>query len=446
MACYHAPQEWEDWSGWLAAGLHGRSRWRLGVLMLGALFAGGRRVVAAWIRTAGVGDDYQDYYFFLQSVGQRWRELGARLLVLVMQRALKDQQRVLLAVDDSPTKRYGPHVQGAGIHHDPTPGPLGAAFCYGHVWVTLAVIVRHRWWGTIGLPIFSWLYVRHQDVPEIPRRYGWTFQTKLQQGADLVRQAAKLLQYHGKAVWVVVDGAYAKRPFVRPVLALGVTLVGRLRKDSALRDLPPREKTGEKKRRGRKRKYGLNRLSLIKRAGHRQGWQDVTCLVYGGPVVKRVKTFLATHRTFGGAIRVVIVQEPTGPQFFYCTDTSASVREILETFADRAAIEQVFHDVKEVWGSGQQQVRNVWTNIAAWHLNLWLHTLVELWAWNRPAKQLVRREDSPWDDPDRRPSHADRRKALQAACLEQEFSAAACGRPISGKFRTLLERLLRIAI
>ena len=443
MACYHAPREWEEWSNWLAAGLHGRSRWRLSLLMMGVLFAGGRRVVASWIRTAGLSEDFQDYYFFLQSVGRRWREVGQRVLALVVLRAIDTQKRVLLAIDDTPTKRYGPKVQGAGVHHDPTPGPTGGTFCYGHVWVTLAVVVRHRWWGTIGLPIWSWLYVRQKDIAKLPKRYGWRFQTKLELAADLVLLAVETLQRAGKQVWAVADGAYTKRPFVRAVTALGVTLVGRLRKDSALRDLPPREKIT---RRGRKRKYGVNRISLAKRAAHRQGWQDVTCLVYGVEVVKRVKTFLATHRTFGGVIRVVIVKERTGPQFFYCTDPQAGVREIIETFADRAAIEQVFHDVKEVWGSGQQQVRNLQTNIGAWHFNLWMHTLVELWAWRRTARQLTHRGDSPWDKSNRRPSHADRRKALQAACLAKEFSQRALHAPLPRKFRTLLKRLLRIAM
>lgn len=442
MACYQAPQEWEDQVQWLAETLHGRSRWRFPFVLLGALFASGRRVVASWIRTAGVSHDFQDFYFFLQSVGRRWQELGIRLLVLLLP-ILNDQQRVLLAIDDSPTKRYGPKVQGAGIHHDPTPGPSGNAFCYGHVWVTLAVIVRHPWWGTIGLPICSWLYVREQDVPKIPKRFGWTFQTKLQQAADLVMRAAKLLQYHGKQVWVVADGAYAKRPFVQPLLKQGVTLVGRLRKDSALYDLPPVE---TKKRRGRKRVYGLNRVSLAKRAAHRHGWQEVVCTVYGKEAVKTFKTFLATHRTFGGAIRVVIVKEKTGSQFFFCTDGDASVPEIIETFADRAAIEQVFHDVKEVWGSGQQQVRNLWANIAVWHVNLWLYTLTELWAWERSGEDLVHREDSPWDASERRPSHADRRKALQATCLEHEFSQRLPQRQMKQKFRTLLQRLLRITL
>jgi hypothetical protein len=443
MAYYHAPREWEEWSEWLAAGLHGRSRWRLSVLMMGLLFAGGRRVVASWIRAAGVSGDYQDCYFFVQSVGRGWRELGRRILVLVLSRAIGQQKRVLVAIDDTPTKRYGPKVQGAGIHHDPTPGPTGHPFCYGHIWVTLAVIVRHRWWGTIGLPIWSWLYVRERDVPKTPKRHGWTFQTKLKLAADLLLSAVETLQHAGKEVWAVTDGAYAKRPFVKPAMQLDVTLVGRLRKDAALRDLPPREK---KKRRGPKRKYGLNRISLAKRAAHPQGWIDVPCVIYGVETVKRAKTFLATHRTFGGMIRVVIVQEKSGPQFFYCTDPDASVAEIIETFADRAAIEQTFHDVKEVWGSGQQQVRNLWTNIGVWHLNLWMHTLTELWAWKRSEKQLIHREDSPWDRLERRPSHADRRKALQAACLAEELSSTLLPQPLNRNFRTLLKRLLRIAV
>ena len=99
--------------------------------------------------------------------------------------------------------------------------------------------------------------------------------------------------------------------------------------------------------------------------------------------------------------------------------------EIIEAFADRATIEQDFHDVKEVWGAGQQQVRNIWTNLAVYHLNLWMHTLVELWSWNRPHDELCDRSLSPWDDAERRPSHADRRKALRRHIMQHELSTLA---------------------
>ncbi len=47
---WKSPEQWSQWSVWLAAGLHGRNRWRLPVLLLGMLFAGGRRTVTTWPR------------------------------------------------------------------------------------------------------------------------------------------------------------------------------------------------------------------------------------------------------------------------------------------------------------------------------------------------------------------------------------------------------------
>jgi hypothetical protein len=220
----------------------------------------------------------------------------------------------------------------------------------------------------------------------------------------------------------VIDGGYAKHPFLKRALAAGVVVVGRLRKDAALRDLPPPPpRPGQPKRRGRPPKYGKNRINLAKRAGHKRGWQTAECTIYNKTVIKTFKTFVATYGPAGGLIRVVILKEEQGWIPLFSTDPDASAVDILEAFADRATIEQDFHDVKEVWGAGQQQVRNIWTNVAVFNLNLWMHTLVELWAWNRKQSKLYDRSDSPWDDPNRRPSHANRRKALRRHIIQTEF-------------------------
>lgn len=102
------------------------------------------------------------------------------------------------------------------------------------------------------------------------------------------------------------------------------------------------------------------------------------CTIYGERVTKLYKTFLATYRPAGGVIRVVIVLEDHDWLPFFSTDPAATAVEIIEAFADRATIEEDFRDSKEVWGTGQQQLRNIWTNLAVYHLNLWMHTLVEL--------------------------------------------------------------------
>src|SRR5204863_8043498 len=133
------------------------------------------------------------------------------------------------ARDDSPTARYGPTVQGAGHHHNPTPRPTDQRFLYGHVWVTLAWVVEHPLWGVLGLPLRALLYVRHKDVPRLPARHGWAFRTKLALAADLLTWAAALVRGAGRVVRCVADGFYAKRPFLRAAAAAGVAVVSRLR-------------------------------------------------------------------------------------------------------------------------------------------------------------------------------------------------------------------------
>ena len=132
MDHWQCPKEWSEWIAWLAAGLHGRCRWRLPVLLLGILFARGRRTAASWLRAAAIGIRFSDYYYFISVIGRESIALGTRLLMLLLQR-LPSGPRVLVALDDTPTKRYGPKVQGAGIHHNPTPGPADAKFLYGHI-------------------------------------------------------------------------------------------------------------------------------------------------------------------------------------------------------------------------------------------------------------------------------------------------------------------------
>lgn len=441
---WQCPSEWSEWSDWLAAGLHARNRWRLPVLLTGILFAVGLRTVTSWLRAVGVSDDFQDYYYFLAPLGRKAKSVATQLFLLVL-RTIPLPDRLLVVIDDTPTKRYGPKVEGADIHHNPTPGPAAQKYLYGHIWVTLSLVLRHPLWGAMGLPLRAMLYVREKTIPTIPKRRGWRFRTKLELAARLVQWIAALAKQAGKTLWVVADGGYTKEPYLKPVIATGTTVIGRLRKDAALRDLPRPLPRGQRRGPGRPPTYGKNNISLAKRAGHRQGWQTIDCTAYGETVTKTYKTFLATYEPTGGVIRVVIVKEEDDWLPLFSTDPNATVVEIIETASNRSTIEQDFHDVKEVWGAGQQQVRNIWTNVAVYHLNLWMHTLVELWAWNRPHAELCDRSDSPWDDPGRRPSHADRRKALRRHIMQNELSAATAVWSLPRKILRLAQRLMALA-
>jgi hypothetical protein len=344
------PPLWQDLAAGLASCLHQRLAWRLAVLFLGALFARGRRTVTSWLRAARVGHGFAAYYYFLASLGRHTDSLAGLLFRRVLVWLAPDGP-LLFAVDDSPSRRYGPHVQGAGVHHNPTPGPTDQKFLYGHVWVTLAWVVRHPLWGAIGLPLRALLYVRYKDVPRVPRRQGWSFHTKLELAAALVTWDAGWLRFAGRTVRAVADGFYAKRPFLKAAAAAGVTVVSRLRRDAGLRTLPvpPRGR----RRRGRPPTYGPGRISLAKRARQKRGWQVVRARQYGAVREKRVKTFLATWRPAGGVIRVVIVREEHGWLALFSSEPALTAEEILGTAADRFSIEtcQADYPSSDRWGA-----------------------------------------------------------------------------------------------
>jgi hypothetical protein len=445
MASWKRIGELAAWISFLSEELDQRSRWRLGPILLGALWATGRRTVARWITAADLSRDWQRYYAFLWTVGRKADVISRQLLRLAVRIIPVEHlgQFIRLAIDDTPTARYGPQVVGAGVHRDPTPGPSGNKHLYGHIWVMLSWVVRHPTWGPIGLPIRSLMYIRRLtfQTPQMRLEKPWTFRTKLELAAKLVEWAAVWFSWLNKRLLVVADGAYAKRPFLDRMRAINAVVVSRLRKDAALFDLPPQKKRGQ---RGRPRKYGVHRLSLAGKAAHRHGWLTGVFQLYGRCVEKTYKTFLATYPPAGGVIRVVLVKEDDGWIAFFATDPTLTVQEILEAVADRGTIEQNFHDLKEVQGAGEQQVRNVWVNVAVWHVTMWLTTLIELWAWGRSATELVDRQDRPWDDPQRRPSHADKRNAMRRTQLRGEFLATPTRGAAARKIRAMLQKMLSL--
>src|SRR5437588_2415834 len=209
MLEWHLPAELVFWVTQLASPLHARLAWRLLPLVGGLLFAQGSRTVTSWLRAAGIGPGFQRYYYFLGSLGRKTEVLAA----LLLRRALTVVplgERVLLGLDDTPTARYGPHVQGAGIHHNPTPGPAGGPFVYGHVWVVLAALARHPDWGMVALPLLARLYVRAKDLASIDPWHRPAFRTKLELAVELLRWAKSWMGHWCSSLWVVTDGAYAK--------------------------------------------------------------------------------------------------------------------------------------------------------------------------------------------------------------------------------------------
>jgi len=421
----------------LSSVLHQRSKWRLNIILSAILFAKGRKTITSWLRAAAINCRYKAFYYFIGSVSEKTEKIATVLFEIMINRIYKKANNVLVAIDDSPTPRYGPKVAGAGIHRNPAPTPDGKKFIYGHIWVTLSAVARHKNWGTIGLPLLARMYVKAKDIGE----GSIGFKSKTEQAAELAKWAYNCCQRLGYRLWVVIDGGFTRASFLKPVAALGAVIIARLRKDAVLYApiKPPK-----KRKRGRPRKYG-KRIKLQNVAAKSDGWFEVKANLYGSEETKEVKLFKALYKPAGCFVQALLVRESDKIfRSFMCTDLSASAKEMLEAVADRCAIEQNFSDIKQIEGAGQQQVRTLASNIGAFHLNLWLHSLVELWSWDKGARFFGSRSDSPWDDPYRRPSHADKCAAIRREVLKKTFFVSSGRIHKNNKIRKQFYKLLKL--
>src|SRR5512135_3816362 len=98
-----------QWFSRLASALDRRSAPRLALLFLGAILALGRRTVTTWIRAAGLSGEFRPCYTAVAAAGKQADHVAARLALAAVKPLVAGAERLTLALDDTPTERYGPH-------------------------------------------------------------------------------------------------------------------------------------------------------------------------------------------------------------------------------------------------------------------------------------------------------------------------------------------------
>jgi len=314
---------------------------------------------------------FTSFYRFLREGAWSSEAVAQRVWSLCWRHCIAEGGRLFAAIDDTVAAKLGKHFEGLGLHHDPMNRQHPKRLSHGHCFVALAALGKQAEEHFVALFVAAALY-----VPEKACLEGHRFATKLELAARL---ALSLWSAPEVILFLVVDGAYAKKSFVSAVCGAGQHVLSRLRSDTVFYDLPPVKKKGQ---RGRPRKFGAKHKAS-EWAAKQKGWRAVTLRLYGRQANLQIKTRVVLQRRLGVKIRLVAVRwGERRTVFLFCTDVGLAAEQVVRFYCARFAIETGFRDAKQSFGFSSYQVRSKSSIERIVHLCLWAQTLLRLRFWD----------------------------------------------------------------
>jgi hypothetical protein len=426
-------------------------------ILVGWVLARGRHTISHALQALGpdaLDKHFSSAYAFFSKGSWSLDAVGEELFRLLVPHLGPNLTAI---VDDTLCRKSGPHIWGAGMHHDAvgsTYGRFGAAarhvaMAFGHNFVVLAVWVPLPWrQGTgVAIPVLFRLYRQKKRTPE----------SQYRKRTELARELFEILYewnlYHetGKRLLVLGDGEYSSKTVLLD-LPEGVDFVGSLMMKAALFERPPARKKGRK---GARRKKGP-RLPSPRQLAENDSipWTWATVRIYGKRVRLKVKSMVCLWYTTRKEkpVRVVVTRDPSGrleDRAFFTTDPRMPIQTVLMYFSRRWRLEVTFHDAKQFLGledpqngwwrrsagsraprkkagpnpKGERGRKAAERTVPAIFLT---YALVNLWYLDhgRPAEEAERaRARAPWYLEKRLPSFADMLGALRWEILDGRIQA-----------------------
>ena len=219
--------------GRIATAVPARARTPFLELLIGAAATNSGHVTEA-ILTTGLSRTWTTSFWFLERGRWSWLHVWQALLGVLTTLFAPAVWHVV--VDDSVVERISTRAPGSLIHHTHTHKPNRPPYLRGQGWLCLAAVVE-RGFNVGAVPLMLRLVRRG------------TNRGKLKSARFLLR----LLGQQLGQVRVLLDAWFMRGWLIRHTLADGHTVIGRVRRDLALYEVP---RPPRRRRRGRPRKYG----------------------------------------------------------------------------------------------------------------------------------------------------------------------------------------------
>lgn len=339
---------------------------RAQVLLLGAILAPGKRTVSSALWVMGLSGErhFQNYHRVLNRTVWSCRHASHILLRLLLA-AFAPSGPLVLGLDDTIERRWGPKIKARGIYRDPVrSSDSHFVKTSGLRWISLMLLVPIPWAGRVwALPFLTAL------APS--ERFWKGRQRKPKVLTDWARQLVIQVQrwVPRRTLVVVADGAFAALNLLtrwagqpQPIIC-----VTRLRLDARLFGPAPARNKAAK---GRPRLVGTRLPSLHQvLANPRTVWQRLQIRHWYSEGRRLVEITSGSGVWYHGGlpplpIRWVLVRDPKGKfetRGLLCTDLGQTPRQILEWFLLRWQVEVTFQEVRAHLGVETQRQ---WSDLA----------------------------------------------------------------------------------
>ena len=382
------------------ADLFTRPTWSRALLLVaGAVLAPGRRTVAAVLRILGLDqdDDFPAYHGVLNRARWSSRAVAGRLLRLLVASFVPAGAAVVIGLDDTIERRWGPKIRARAIYRDPVRSSKGHFVkTSGLRWLSAMLLVRVPWAGRIlALPFLTLLAPSRRYYDDLPRPP----KTLLDWARQAVLQIRRWLP--DRRIVLVADSAFAAIDFLAGARR-HLCVVTRLRLDANLFAPAPQRRPGARgrppvkgKRLPKLTQY-LNDLATV--------WQAHTVALWYARTNRTVEIASGTAVWYHGGlppvpIRWILVRDPTGdlqPQAFLATDPDVDQADILQWFVHRWQVEVTFEETRAHLGVETQRQ---WSDLAIARTTpalLALFSIVTLWAHDLDARNALRPRTAAW--------------------------------------------------
>jgi hypothetical protein len=340
----------------------------LAAMAVGWLLCAGQRGIT---RLAALGSHRRSlsgYYRFLSEGKWRLGPLFRSLFDLIV--STFGVTKLTLVLDDTLSPKWGRGIFGTGSFFDHTARPR-PGYIWGHNWVALAVVVQI---GTAWVALPFWIALYRPEKSCRKQEFRTRHQLAVE-GLQAVRS------WFSGPITLLADGAYANTSLATPARELSIVLVSRIRSDARLREVQPRPQPASK--RGRKPKHGPWLPTLPALTGQGRAFVTQTVSIYGKTVTLRLREVVAWWPALECQVLVVITRDPERKDrvaYLVTTDLTMTSVEVVEAFARRWTIEQLFSVAKNQMGFDSAEVRKERSVMRHAALAMAMVTWVEVWA------------------------------------------------------------------